>query len=224
MIDRLHNNPDIIPIKIDSEESLKNLLDQNNIDYSDWGKETNDGKKASKTIEDLWIEIQNGETEMIYLEGVLTRRVSVANMNITTTNPKTNEIYELYEAERYTFNGQKRKERTLPCSIAGKLTLSTETPQEGALRELEEETSQKITENKVTYISDEAEPQEKIEDSKSYPNLQAWYITYTFNIEIGFSNYEDNVDGYIGLEDEYDKNGERLGQKKTVTKWRRRDN
>lgn len=203
--------PNIESITIETIDDLRDVLHQNNIDYSNWG---NDPENKTKSIDKLFLEIRKEESELFYINGELIRRVSVANIDVTTTNPKTRETFILYEAERYDVNNQLKPRKTpLPSSIAGKLK-PNETPEDAAIRELLEETG--LT---PKTIKKSGEPETETEDSKSYPGLKALYIAHNFDAEIDFNQYKE--EGYEVYEDEHDSDGNYLGQKRTVTKWKK---
>ena len=63
-------------VEIQSLEHLRSILSDNQIDFSQWGQ------KATKPIEELWGEIEGGETRIKNDDQGICRVVGVANVYV----------------------------------------------------------------------------------------------------------------------------------------------
>jgi len=163
---------------------LKELLFQYNIDIKNWNHE-----RGNKTIEQLLIEIQEGESELKIVDNNLIRLLKVSSIDVKIK--LENRYFLLIEDKQIFSNGVERK-RALN-TITEKLK-KNENPLQGAYRGLEEEIGLKL-EEKLTFKGEKIE--EKI--SPNYPSLLTRYEFYNYSIilnekylkYIHFSEYQE---------------------------------
>jgi len=111
--------PDIKVIKVKSKQDLTDLLDENGIDYSDWGNR-NSSSKNPKNIDTLWKDLQNKDTWLAYVDGTLTRLVIPLNVQLFHTNAsgqrfKLIEAFQAHYDEKGEIDPDKFRERKLEC-------------------------------------------------------------------------------------------------------------
>lgn len=157
-------------IKVDSLENLLTILSQYNIDISQWNHQ--DG---NKNIEDLWLEIQEGESQLKLIQDKIVRLLRVSSIEVFF--PLGNHLFKLVEDKQIFFTGKVRKRDI--NSITEKLK-GKETPLDGAYRALEEEIGLKTTKD-LAFMGETY--WEKI--SPSYPDLLTLYQVFNYQIFLG---------------------------------------
>jgi len=157
-------------IKVDSLENLLAILSQYNIDISQWNHQ--DG---NKTIEDLLVEIQQGESQLKLIQDKIVRLLRVSAIEVFFQ--LRNNQFKLIEDKQIFFSGKVRKREI--NSITEKLK-GKENPLDGAYRGLEEEIGLKITKD-LTFVGETY--WEKI--SPSYPDLLTLYQVFNYHIILG---------------------------------------
>ncbi len=165
---------------IEIHELKKRLVDSG-IDLSLWGQ------GEAKTVENLSSEINDGEVELVSTpNGKLTRKVAVANIDVTYIN-SAGQHYRLIERRQVLTDGRERM-RTLETSVAEKLKAG-EDVLSAAKRGVEEELgiSNAILESRGT--------EQKLLDSPSYPGLISQYEVHKFSTSL--SNEQYKPEGYV---------------------------
>jgi len=157
-------------MNINNLTELKQLLSDYNIDTKNWRIEL-----GNKTIEDLFLEIQEGESQLKIIEQKLVRLLQVSSIEVKFK--LGDRYFQLFEDKQIFLSGIERK-RDLN-TITEKLK-DSETPLECAYRGLEEEIGLKLDKN-LTFINETN--QEKI--SPSYPHLITLYKFYNYTITLG---------------------------------------
>ncbi|BAQ66742.1 hypothetical protein [Geminocystis sp. NIES-3709] len=164
--------------------ALENLLSQYNISTKDWSHDL-----GNKTIEELFTEIKEGESELKILDQKLVRLLKVSSIDVKFK--LGDQYFQLIEDKQIFLSGIERKRELV--TITEKLK-QYETPLKGAYRGLEEEIGLKL-DKELTF---EGETDwEKI--SPSYPNLFTRYELYNYSIILGekyikyirFSEYQE---------------------------------
>lgn len=157
-------------IQVDDLEELRNTLSQYNVDLSQWHHEN-----GNKTIEDLWLEIQRGESQLKLIQDRIVRLLRVSSIEVFFQ--LGNNHFKLVEDKQIFFSGKVRKRdiNSITEKIKGK-----ENPLEGAYRGLEEELGLKITQD-LTFMGETY--WEKI--SPSYPNLLTLYQVFNYHVVLG---------------------------------------
>lgn len=150
--------------------ALNNLLREYNIDTTNWKHD-----RGNKTIEELYIEIGEGESILEIIEGKLVRLLQVSSMEVKFK--LGDKYFQLVEDKQIFLSGvERRRELT---TITEKIK-KNETPLQAGYRGLEEEINLKL-EKDLTFIGETF--CEKI--SPSYPNLITRYQFYNFQIVLG---------------------------------------
>ncbi len=111
MSEQYPQNSAVIPIGDDAV--LRALLESHGFDTNLWGE------GATKTVEALWLEVDEGETEILQIEGELTRRTNVAAVDVEV-ELSDGRRFRLYE-EKQIYRGGATRERSLMTSLAEKI-------------------------------------------------------------------------------------------------------
>lgn len=101
------------PLDIRDEQALKDLLESRGFDTSRWG----DG--ATKSVADLWHELDEGESEIISAGGELIRRTQVAAVDVTA-RLSNGQLQHLIE-QKQVYKGGWERRRNLITSLAEKI-------------------------------------------------------------------------------------------------------
>lgn len=163
---------------------LKDLLFRYDIDTKTWTHDL-----GNKTIEELFTEIQEGESQLVIIDQILVRLLKVSSIDVKF---KLGDRYFQLREDKQIFLSGKERKRELN-TITEKLK-SNENPLQGAYRGLEEEIGLKL-EEELTFEGEKF--QEQI--SPSYPHLLTRYKFYHYSIilnekqlkSVRFSEYRD---------------------------------
>ncbi|KAL4852717.1 hypothetical protein ACK3TF_006206 [Chlorella vulgaris] len=154
------------------------------------------GKGPAKSLEQLWAEVEEGETQLFLQGGRPLREVSVLTVILQNSKGQT-----LYEAEQVLPNGSRRT-RGLPLS---EKLLPGERWQDAAVRGVVEELGPVLPEQPVVEV-DEQSMIETVEskESQSYPGLLSKYVCKRVNARIpsglpetDFCTHEERSDGRL---------------------------
>ncbi|MGK5093351.1 inositol monophosphatase family protein [Deltaproteobacteria bacterium TL4] len=158
------------------------------------------GVGEAKTLENLWKELQDGETFLEIRNKTLIRKIRVVSIRV---HYKTEEgqRYVIRE-DRQEFNdGRVRVRSFLEASVSEKLLLQ-ETPEMGAKRALQEELQ-------LDVIGEIQRGTSRIEEkySQSYPGLKTIYETHLFRYDLhhdefrkdGYEERQENKTTYFGV-------------------------
>ncbi len=145
-------------ITFENVTELETWLADNGIDISCWGT------GGAKTVENLWSELAQGESE---LHADPPRRlVRIVSVNICRGKRKLVEVGQVFGENQYRYRDMPPTEKLKPG----------EQPVEAAVRCLQEELE--ADPGRVTILSATAEPEQNMQDSQSYPGLTTHYIRY----------------------------------------------
>ncbi len=151
-------------LQLETIDQLKAWLASKGVDTSQWGV------SGAKSVENLWAEIVEGETEI--QDDPPMRLVRLVNVIIRQGDrilvETTQEFGENQQRER----GGPPAEKIKPG----------ESPVETALRCLQEELQVDPSRVEITTMS--AEPQPRINDSQSYPGLRTCYLQYDVEAKV----------------------------------------
>ena len=162
-------------------ETLATKLKDNGIDISKW----NQGN--AKTVEDLFKEIEEGETELTKdVRGKLLRKVLGVGAEVYYTDGEKTFILK---EQKQVFDDGRERVRNLGRSINGKMRFG-ENSRDAIIREVEEELG--IANN---YPMEELETIIDTNDSQSYPGLLSNYIVEVFKINLTRNQFKP--EGYI---------------------------
>ncbi|BAQ61603.1 hypothetical protein GM3708_2009 [Geminocystis sp. NIES-3708] len=153
-----------------SYEKLVNLLFEHNIDTTNWHHQY-----GNKTLEELFTEIEKGESTLEIINEKLVRLLKVSSIDVKFQ--LGNKYFQLIEDQQIFLSSVVRKREL--STITEKLT-KNEIPLMGAYRGLEEEIGLKIDsglvfEGETTW--------EKF--APSYPNLLTTYQLFNYSIILG---------------------------------------
>lgn len=169
-------------------DELKALLETQGVDTSSWGQ------GATKTIEHLQKEIDDGETTLeVDSDGNLIRKVSLACVDVYYKTQDGKTLF-LVEEKQVFKNGGERK-RTLKSSVTEKMK-KDENSHEAAKRGLYEELGieGEIDIRKINTVSDEEEV------VSAYPNLKSKREKEIFETYITESQFRP--EGYQEVQDD----------------------
>jgi hypothetical protein len=153
--------------------NLKNLLFEFSIDTQSWGKE------QAKSVEDLFEEIAQGESQLrIDVRGI-SRVVEIVRMFVC--DPNSPERGYLLEMSQCLPGGQIRERKRCP---AGKLRQG-ESPEEAVVRELKEELKIERDGCQLSLICSKLENA----PSPSYPGLPCYYAVHEFRVVLKPDSY-----------------------------------
>jgi hypothetical protein len=153
-----------------TNEKLLNLLSEYNIDTNNWHHQ-----QGNKTIEELFIEIKEGESKFKIINQKLVRLLQVSSIDVKFK--LGNKYFQLIEDQQIFLSGIVRKREL--STITEKLK-KDEFPLVGAYRGLEEEIGLKINSG---LIFEGETSGEKI--APSYPNLLTHYQFFNYAIILG---------------------------------------
>lgn len=172
-------NVNEIHLDIHDVESLEKILNEHDIDYTNWGE------KGTKTVIQLYKEIEANDCVLTLniKDNLLIRSVNV--LNIFNCYQKDGKKYILMEKSQQLVTGIIREKRDLP--IAEKLLLH-ENWHDGLERAIKEELGSLFLEQKdepiIEIIHNSFVRKIKENDSFSYPGLFARYSLYYVKIKI----------------------------------------
>lgn len=169
-------------IALNDSESLRQLLEGHGFDTAQWGV------GATKTVDALWTEVEEGETEIVLLDGELVRRTSVAAINVTARSTDGVQ-YHLREEKQVFMNGSERR-RNLITSLAEKIKPGEDTLA-ATLRALHEELGIVISPANVTYSGEQV--LEK--NSQTFGGIRTQLLLKIAQVEIATQDF--NPDGYV---------------------------
>lgn len=153
-----------------SYEKLVNVLSLYNIDTSNWSH-----LQGNKTVNDLFVEIKEGESILEITNDKLVRLLKVSSVEVKFK--LGNKYFQLIEDKQIFLSGIVRKRQLL--TITEKLK-KNENPLQTAYRGLEEEIGLKIDSGLIF----EGEIREK-KLAPSYPNLLTNYTFLKYSIILG---------------------------------------
>lgn len=155
------------------------------------------GQGSAKSLEQLWEEVEAGETQLFFEGGRPLREVAVLNVFLKNSRGQT-----LYEAEQVLPNGSRRT-RGLPLS---EKLLPGERWQEAVVRGIVEELGPVLPEDPQIEV-DEASMVETVEtkESQSYPGLLSKYVCKRVSARVvsglpeedSFCTEEERSDGLL---------------------------
>lgn len=177
------------------KKELVSLLEKHGVDVSLFGSGT------TKSVNDLLMEIHQGETKLVEANGQLFRELSAVRVYVFA-DVKEGRVY-LVEDRQVFDNGQIRI-REKKNSVSEKMK-EKENPHEVVKRGLLEE----LGVRKFKFIKKSYSLHTEIIQSPSYPEIISKYIFYDFAILLDDSEYKE--EGYI----------EKQGNITTFFKWRR---
>ncbi|MCL4299690.1 MAG: NUDIX domain-containing protein [Anaerolineae bacterium] len=137
---------------------LKTWLESKGIDTTRWGRD------GAKTVENLWAELVEGESQL--QDDPPQRQVRVVNVMIRAGQRLLVEGKQEFGANQSRYRGQPPAEKLKPG----------ESPVEAAIRCLQEE--MEINPKRVQILSWTEEPEQIWLDSPSYPGLTTRYTRY----------------------------------------------
>ncbi|GIK42319.1 MAG: hypothetical protein BroJett011_61520 [Chloroflexota bacterium] len=137
---------------------LKTWLESKGIDTTRWGID------GAKTVENLWAELIEGESQL--QDDPPQRQVRVVNVMIRAGQRLLVEGEQEFGANQSRYRGQPPAEKLKPG----------ESPVEAAIRCLQEE--MEVNPNRVQVLSWTEEPEQILLDSPSYPGLATCYTRY----------------------------------------------
>lgn len=143
------------------------------IDLDQWSPDL-----GTKSVQDLQVEIDTGETQLQSITGILTRVITV--VNITVRVEIGTQSFILVEDKQIFFTGAIR-ERGLKC-LAEKVK-NDEPPEIAARRALREEIGLNF-ERELISIGDEVKQQ----SSPSYPGLSTQYQLFNYQIVLAVAD------------------------------------
>jgi hypothetical protein len=143
------------------------------------------GSGNAKTVDQLYEEIQSGETKLLYDEGVLIRYFRGVVVHVYSG------VYKLHE-DRQEFKDGRIRRRNF--DFLGEKMVNGEAPVDAALRCIKEEIG--IDVSNLEYQRRELKPHA---DSMSYPGIITIGDLYHFNVTLESSDF--NLDGYIEYQD-----------------------
>lgn len=188
-------------------DQIASFLKEMGVPIEEWT-----GKNATKTLEDLVKEIENGETQLRVDEnGEVLREVNVAVFRIEAVDPSTGDRYVLNEAYQEFADGSVRQRAREGGGISEKI-MATETPQQATERGILEELQ--ISEGYE--ISDTVEATQDRFQSTSYPGLTATQNIFKTTVTFDSKHFEETKNtGY--KEVQLDREGNLI--KTTYFKW-----
>lgn len=169
-------------VALGDSEALRLLLEDHGFDTSQWGV------GATKPVEALWTEVEEGETEIIQLDGELVRRTYVAAINVTGRSADGT-CYRLQEEKQVFKNGSERR-RNLLTSLAEKIKPGEGTT-EATLRALQEELG--IVTAPVSMADLGEQVLEK--QSQTFGGIRTQLLLKIAEVEIAAQDF--NPDGYV---------------------------
>ena len=167
-----------------SADHLGSILQMTNIDTLTWGT----GK--AKSVQDLYGEIQEGETVLVSEGGELRRQVSVATVDVFYTDSSGKKL-KLVEVKQVWHDGSGReRSRDMKQSVSEKLKVG-ENPLIAIVRGLQEELGINVPSEAIVALM----PTESNELSPSYPGLQCQYKFSHFETSISEASFKP--EGYV---------------------------
>jgi ADP-ribose pyrophosphatase YjhB (NUDIX family) len=141
-----------------STTELKSWLGSKGIDTTRWGVD------GAKTVENLWTELVEGESQL--QDDPPQRQVRIVNVMIRDGQLLLVEGEQEFGANQSRYRGQPPAEKLKPG----------ESPVEGAIRCLQEE--MEVNPSRVQILAWTEEPEQVLLDSPSYPGLTTSYMRY----------------------------------------------
>ena len=184
-----------------NEKQLMAYLKSRGVDIESWGK----GK--AKTLEHLFQEIAEGETELTENDiGEMVRQVSIVNVDVFHKDADGQRWYLVEDRQVFSDGRERRREGIVGASLSEKIK-GTEDPKSASARALSEELKIEINPQNVEELGVHTEEL----DSPSYPGLKTVYRVFAYRVVVGSSQF--NQDGYVETQDD----------KQTFFVWRKVD-
>jgi hypothetical protein len=174
-------------IEIENIGHLKQVLNDYDINPNDWGN------GETRTLQELYKEIVDGETELFEMDGELIRTVTVVGVVVTCGKHRLKE-------DRQEFTDGRVRHRDLTVSCAEKL-INGETPKQAAVRCLKEELGIEVHESElIPHVN-----HSNTDLSSSYPGLKCVYHRNPFDYEMkpeyfkpeGYQEFQENKTTYF---------------------------
>lgn len=171
------------------------LLQQHGIPVESWN-----GTGGTKTPEDLFHELEEGETTLEIIEGKVLRTVNVVAVDITHTDTDGT-VWKLWEARQVSKkDGSVKTRPDLRGAVAEKMK-ATENPQEAALRGASEElgigAGLSVTDSELVT---------ELKPTKTYPGLDTQYNIHVVHAEMSSDAFRpNNEEGYAYKEEQASK-------------------
>lgn len=171
---------DYEPIDVTDVDALKCLLTRSGFDLSHWGE------GATKSVEALWDELAEGESEIVSKMGIPTRRTNVAAVDVYATLPDAR--YRLNETKQV-YRGGFERNRDLITSLGEKIKRG-ETAEAAVRRAVAEELGIR------TVKSLELAGEQLLEkESATFNGMLSDLVLYLAKVEIDPSDFRP--EGYI---------------------------
>lgn len=139
------------------------------------------GTGSAKSLNDLLMEIENGEAELVEWDGQLIRLLAVLDINVFTDVGGRRCLVE----DRQEFVDGRVRRRNLSASVSEKLHKG-ENPSEAVARALEEELG--VRQFRTLSSADEVV---ETHESPSFPGLMSEYLVYRVEVLIDPAEYKD---------------------------------
>ena len=174
-------------LEIQSLEHLRSILSDNQIDFSQWGQ------KATKPIEELWGEIEGGETRIRNDDQGICRVVGVANVYVKYQSAEGEEL-NLWEERREFVNGDSDRRN---FDFLAEKGYPSEDELEWAARALGEELGLAIPTSRIQKLGREIKFDD--EEKTSFRGLKSEYQIYRY--EVYLTKDEFNPNGYVEIQE-----------------------
>lgn len=170
-----------------TSDELNNFLQTHRIPIEQWGM------GEAKSVQDLLLEIERGETTFVEMQGELFRHVKVLNLAIIHV-ADDGMIYRLYEDHQKFSDGRIRtRKRMLGTAVSEKMLIHEE-PEQALQRALKEE----LQINSL-YGIDTMQTVTETKESSSYPGLKTKYDFYVGTVTLSKGDY--SPEGYSEFEE-----------------------
>ena len=172
--------------RIETLQDFEQILKKGNLPLEKWT-----GQQGTKTIEDLFKEAADGETEIETTpNGEVVRIVHVVTGDITYLDEETHQLYRLKEDRQVSKVDESIKKRPhLHGAVAEKMKVG-EDPVRSVLRGIKEELG--ISGN---FETGEEKLIEESRTTESYPGLNSIYKVHVVPVRIDESNFKP--EGYV---------------------------
>jgi len=180
-------NPDLehaTPVTIDSAEHLRSVLTVYGVKTEVWDT------PPYKNVNDLYHEIEAGESRIVHLGSQLGRLVSIANVDILAAIGTRR--YQLVEDRQDFLRGGEIKSRRRELRWVSEKIKGDESPEAAARRGIKEELDVDYT----GVLEPDGEPSAEWKQSSfSYPGLMSIYQKYRFKAHFGLDVWKP--EGYF---------------------------